>query len=142
MEPCGGCQYEEYPYKTQLPVLIDGVRPVWEFKSDKDIWNVIDLIIEEVSEFNAEKGKEFDIEQSVQAQLPFFCCKNRIFDKEIQEDIKRYMYSKNFGISPYEGDYGKQPYLWVEKVFIIKKAFAQLEKNKIDKAKTNGTRNN
>ena len=25
---CGGCQYHEYPYKAQLPILIDGKRPV------------------------------------------------------------------------------------------------------------------
>ena len=140
MEPCGGCQYEEYPYKAQLPVLIDGVRPIWEFKSNKDIWNVIDLIIEEVRGFNVEKGKEFDIEQSVQAQLPFFCCKNRVFDKKVQKDIQRYMYCEKFGISPYEGDYGKQPCLWVDKVFVIKKAFAKLESNQINKAKKDGTR--
>ena len=72
MEPCGGCQYEEYPYKTQIPVLVDGVRPVWEFKSDDDIWKVVNLIVQETREFNTEKGKKFDIEQSVQAQLPFF----------------------------------------------------------------------
>ena len=142
MEPCGGCQYVEYPYKTQIPVLVDGVRPVWEFKSDDDIWKVVNLIVQETREFNTEKGKKFDIEQSVQAQLPFFCCKNRMFDKEIQKDIQRYMYCEQFGISPYEGDYGKQPCLWVEKVFIIKKSFARLESNKINKAKRNGTRNN
>tara|TARA_Y100000593_G_scaffold15250_1_gene29595 strand:+ start:335 stop:760 length:426 start_codon:yes stop_codon:yes gene_type:complete len=141
MEPCGGCRYEEYPYKAQLPIFKDGKRPLWEFKSDKDIWKAVDLLIEELHE-NNKKGKEFDIEQSVQAQLPFFCCINRIFDKNIQKDIQRYMYCEKFGISPYEGDYGKQPCLWVEKSFIIKKAFARLESNQINKAKENGTRNN
>tara|TARA_R100001594_G_scaffold7268_3_gene19822 strand:+ start:3181 stop:3339 length:159 start_codon:yes stop_codon:yes gene_type:complete len=52
------------------------------------------------------------------------------------------MYCEKFGISPYSGDYGKQPCLWVDKVFVIKKAFAKLESNQINKAKKDGTRKN
>ena len=141
MKPCGGCRYEEYPYKAEIPVTVDNKRPVWEFKSDKDIWKVIDLIIQEIREFNVKKGKEFDIEQSVQAQLPFFCCNNRLFDRDIQKDIGRYIYCKDFGISPYKGSYGEQPYLWIEKVFIIKRTFAKIESKQIEKVKGNGTRN-
>ena len=113
-----------------------------EFKSDKDIWKVVDLIIQETKEFNETRGKEFDIEESVQAQLPFFCCKNKVFDRKMQKDIQRYIYCEKFGISPYSGDYGKQPCLWVDKVFAIKKAFAKLESNQINKAKKDGTRKN
>ena len=122
--------------------MIDGKRPVWEFTSDKDIWKVVDLIIQETKEFNEKQGKEFDIENSVQAQLPFFCCKNRVFDKKVQKDIQRYMYCEKFGIPPYKGDFGDQPCLWVEKTFIIKKAFAKLENNQIQKVKRDGTRKN
>jgi len=50
------------------------------------------------------------------------------------------MYCKNFGISPYSGSYGEQPCLWVDKVFVLKKAFAKLESNQIEKAKKDGTR--
>ena len=53
-EGCGGCSYESYPYKAQLPVIIDGKRPIREFKSDDDVWEVVDLIIEETKEFNLE----------------------------------------------------------------------------------------
>jgi len=60
----------------------------------------------------------------------------------MQKDIQRYMYCEKFGVSPYSGDFGKQPCLWVDKVFIIKKAFANLEKNQIKKAKTDGSRKN
>ena len=70
-EACQGCMYEEYPYKAQIPVLIKGNRPTWEFKSNEDIWKVIDLIIQETNEHNA-KGNQFDIASTVQAQLPFF----------------------------------------------------------------------
>ena len=104
------------------------------------MWKVVKLIIQEVKEFNEEQGKQFDIEESVQAQLPFFCCKNRVFDRKMQKDIQRYMYCEKFGISPYFGDFGKQPCLWVDKTFVIKKAFAKLESNKINKAKKDGTR--
>ena len=139
-EPCGGCQYETYPYTAQVPVSIDGKYPTWEFRSDKDVWKVVDLLIEEVRETNESKGTEFDITQSINAQLPFFACRHILFDKQIQKDIQRYRYCEKFGISPYEGDFGKQPCLWVDKANVIRNAFAKLEKNQIDKAKNNGTR--
>tara|TARA_B100000902_G_C27254639_1_gene887151 strand:+ start:373 stop:744 length:372 start_codon:yes stop_codon:yes gene_type:complete len=123
-----------------VPVLIDGKRETRTFNSDKDVWEVVDLIIEETKEFNAKEGKQFDIEASVQAQLPFFCCKNRFYKKEFQKDIQRYLYCEKFGISPYKGDYGKQPCLWVDKVFVLKKAFAKLESKHIEKAKVDGNR--
>ena len=119
--------------------MIDGKRPIWTFNSDEDVWKVVDLLIQETKELNEKQGKQFDIESSVQAQLPFFSCKNAVFSKEMQKDIQRYMYCEKFGISPYSGDYGKQPCLWVDKVFVINKAFAKLESNQINKAKKEGT---
>ena len=121
-------------------MLIDGKRPTWTFNSDKDVWKVIDLLIQETKEFNEKQGKEFDIESSVQAQLPFFSCKNAVFSKEMQKDIQRYIYCEKFGISPYKGDFGDQPCLWVDKTFVIKKAFARLESNQIEKARKDGKR--
>lgn len=118
--------------------MINGKRPTWTFNSDKDVWKVIDLIIEETKELNALKGKEFDIESSVQAQLPFFSCRSMVFNKKMQKDIQRYMYCEKFGTSPYKGNFGDQPCLWVDKVFIIKKSFAKLESKEIEKAKKNG----
>ena len=73
---CGGCQYESYPYEERLPVLIDGKYETWEFKSDEDVWEVIDLIVEETIEFNFENNKNFDIGESVYSQLSFFGCRN------------------------------------------------------------------
>ena len=125
-----------------MPIIIDGKRPIWTFNSDEDIWKVIDLLIQEAKDVNDKQGKQFDIESSGQAQLPFFSCKNAVFSKEMQKDIQRYMYCEKFGISPYKGDFGDQPCLWVEKTFIIKKAFAKLEGNQIEKAKRDGTRKN
>ena len=140
-EACQGCRYEEYPYKAQIPVIIDGNRPIWEFKSDEDVWKVIDLIVEEVNEHNS-KGNEFDIVSSIQAQLPFFTCMNRIHDKDSQKEIQRYLYCEKFNVPAYEGDYGQQPCLWVDKAFVIRNAFAKLEKKQINKAKQDGTKIN
>ena len=36
---CGGCSYESYPYKAQVPVKVDGKYETWEFKSDDDVFN-------------------------------------------------------------------------------------------------------
>tara|TARA_Y100000356_G_scaffold66494_1_gene54626 strand:+ start:379 stop:846 length:468 start_codon:yes stop_codon:yes gene_type:complete len=137
-EPCGGCQYESYPYKARLPIRVDGKYPTKEFTCDKDVWDVIELLIEEVNDVNQEKGKEFDVLSSINSQLPFFGCRNIFFDRIIQKDIQRYLYCEKFGTSPYEGDYGQQPCLWVDKANIIRNTFAKLEKTNIDKAKKNG----
>ena len=134
-EGCGGCQYESYPYKARLPVLIDGNYETWEFKSDEDVLEVIDLIIEETKQFNIEFNKDCDISDSVYTQLPFFGCRNILFSKDIQIDIQRYIYCKELNVPPYEGGYGSQPFLWVERFFIIKSALAKYEKGIIDAAK-------
>ena len=60
--------------------MIDGKRETWEFKSDDDVFKVIDLIIEETKEFNETGGKSFDICESVISQMPFFACRNILFD--------------------------------------------------------------
>ena len=141
-EGCGGCQYENYPYKTQLPVRVDGKYPTWEFKSDKDVWKVIDLIIKETEEFNLKEGKSFDISEAVYSQLPFFACRNILFDKDIQKDLERYIYCEKFNVPPYKGDYGDQPCLWVQKSSLIRKYLAKLESKQISKARQNGSRKN
>ena len=141
-EACQGCQYEEYPYEAQIPVLVNGSRPVWKFESDEDVWKVIDLIIEEINESNS-KGNEFDIVPSIQAQLPFFTCSNAVHSKKDQKDIQRYLYCEKFNIPAYKGSYGEQPCLWVDKAFVIRNAFAKLEKKQINKVKQDGkTRTN
>ena len=73
--------------------------------------------------------------QSIYAQLLFFCCKNIIFDKEIQKDIQRYVYCIDNNVPHYEGAYDNQPALWVDRYFTIKKALANKEKASIEKTK-------
>ena len=138
--PCGGCQFHTFPYKAAPPLLIDGKRIDKIFNNIDDVWDVIDLLLNEIKENNMIKGNEFDIAESINAQLPFFTCNNYLHDEEIQRDIKRYIYCKDLGVSAYKGSYGEQPALWVDKYFIIKKAFASLEKKQISSAKNERTK--
>ncbi|MBT7338340.1 MAG: hypothetical protein HN802_01405 [Candidatus Jacksonbacteria bacterium] len=57
-----------------------------------------------------------------------------MLDQDAQKDISRYIYSKDFGISPYEGSYGQQPQRWIEKTFLLKNLMQRQE----NKAKQNG----
>ena len=111
--------YHTYPYKAQIPVLIDGKYTTRMFTSNNDVNDVIELLIDEVKQNNKEGGN-FNIAESVVKQLPFFACSNVLINSESQKDISRYIYSQQFGISPHKGTYGEQPHKWVEKSFIIK----------------------
>ena len=133
--PCGGCQFHTFPYKIAPPILIDGKRTIKTFKNIDDVWDIVDLLIEEIKELNMTRGNEFDIVESINAQLPFFTCINYFIDKDIQKDIKRYVYCKDLGVSPYKGSFNEHPAIWVDKYFLIKRAFAKLEKKQIDASK-------
>ena len=114
------------------------MRETRTFTSKDDVLEIVDLLIEEAEDLNS-KGQSFDIARSISSQIPFFACNNALITKECQEDIRRYVYCKDFGVSPYKGDYSKHPAKWVEKSFIIKNAFAKMENAQIEKAK-HGTR--
>ncbi len=116
---CKGCRFHTYPYEAQIPVLIDGKYKVSQFVSDDEVWDVISLITEETRIENT-KGNNFNEAESVMAQLPFFACKNIMLNKDSQKDIARFIYSKDFHISPYAGSYGEQPSKWIEKSFLLK----------------------
>lgn len=94
---------------------------------------MVELLIEETKQANLE-GKSFNIAESVMAQLPFFACTNFILNKEAQKDISRFVYSRDFGISPYPGNYGEQPQKWIEKSFIMKNLIER-QKAKVYNAK-------
>ena len=82
---------------------------------------------------NDEQGKDFDISSSVSQQLTFFSCRNAFIKREHQKTISKYIYCIDFQISPYPGDYGKQPYKWIQKAQIIKTALAKLEAREMKK---------
>ena len=110
--------YHEYPYEAQIPILIEGKYETRTFTSDEDVWDVIRLLIDETQE-HIEEGSNLHIAESVMAQLPFFACSNVVLNKNAQKDISRFMYARQFKISPYKGSYGEQPKKWVEKSFIL-----------------------
>ena len=131
---CEGCDFHDFPYKAQIPVLIDGKRERRIFRCEEDVQDVIKLLIEETREFNS-KGKSFDVGLSVSKQLPFFSCMNILYNKDAQKYIEKYVYCKDFNIAPYDGDFGDQPKKWVDRAFIIKKALAKREESMINKQK-------
>ena len=110
--------YHEYPYKARIPILIEGKYETRTFTSNDEVWNVIRLLIDETEE-NIKEGSNLHIAESVMAQLPFFACSNIIMDVEAQKDISRFMYAKQFNISPYKGSYGEQPKKWINKTFLL-----------------------
>ena len=110
--------YHEYPYKAQIPILIEGKYETRTFTSNDEVWDVIRLLIDETKQ-HIKEGSNLHIAESVMAQLPFFACSNMLLDKNAQKDISRFMYSRQFRISPYRGDYGKQPKKWIYKSFLL-----------------------
>jgi len=93
------------------------------------------MLIEEVKSFNKESGKNFDIAKSIKKQLPSFACINCLYDNKVQRAIQRYMYCKEFNVSPYKGSYGEQPASWVDTCNIIKNVLAKTERDNIENAK-------
>ena len=115
-----------------MPVLIDGKREIRTFTCEEDVHDIIKLLIKETEDFNNE-GKSFDVGLSVSKQLPFFSCMNILYNQEAQENVSKYIYCKEFGISPYPGSFGEQPKKWVDRAFLIKKALAKREESMINK---------
>lgn len=72
-------------------------------------------------------GKSFDIASSISSQISFFSCKNIFLSSQVQKDISKYTYCKDFSIPAYNGTYGEQPSKWVQKSFIIKNALIKRE---------------
>ena len=110
--------YHEYPYEAQIPILIEGKYKTRTFTSSDEVWDVIRLLIDETKQ-HIKEGSNLHIAESVMAQLPFFACSNMIMDVEAQKDIARFMYARQFKISPHKGSYGEQPKKWVEKSFLL-----------------------
>ena len=110
--------YHEYPYKAKIPILIEGKYETRTFTSNNEVWDIIRLLVDEAKQ-HIKEGSNLHIAESVMAQLPFFVCRNMILDENAQKDILRFMYARQFKISPYKGSYGEQPKKWVEKSFIL-----------------------
>ena len=120
-----------------MPIIVDGKRKKLTFNCEKDVWDAIDLIIEETNRVNREEGGNIDIATSVVSQIAFFACPNILIDETIHRDLKRYIYCEKFGVAPYPGSYGEQPFEWIERAFLIKSALAKKQKRDIDVARKN-----
>ena len=134
-DSCGGCPYCEFPYEAQLPVKSENGYETRNFKTQDDVWAVIDLIAQETKFFNEEKGKEFDVVKSIITQIPFFACFNHIRDEKYLKLLNKYLYCTETGTPAHSGDYGDQPARWVQYFFIIKNAMAKKMNNVKQKAK-------
>ena len=128
---CEDCRFHTFPYKATPPISGYGEQV---FETESDIKDVIGLLINEVKDWN-NKGKKFDIASSISKQIPFFCCVNMVVKKEYQRIISKFIYCNETKIPAYSGSYGKQPNIWIEQYFVLKNAFAYLEKNLIEKNK-------
>ena len=134
-DSCGGCPYCEFPYEAQIPVNTGNGYETREFKSQDDVWAVIDLIAQETKNFNEEKGKEFDVGKSIKSQIPFFTCFNHIRDEKYLKLLNKYLYCTETGTPAHNGCYGEQPARWVQYFFIIKNAMAKKQSQIKEKAK-------
>ena len=110
--------YHEYPYKAKIPILIEGKYETRTFTSNNEVWDIIRLLVDEAKQ-HIKEGSNLHIAESVMAQLPFFACSNVVLNKNAQKDISRFMYARQFKISPYKGSYGEQPKKWVDKSFMF-----------------------
>ncbi len=134
-DSCGGCQYCEFPYEATIPVNTGNGYETREFKSQDDVWAVIDLIAQETKNFNEEQGKDFDLAKSIRSQIPFFTCFNHIRDEKYLKLLNKYLYCTETGIPAHNGCYGEQPARWVQYFFIIKNAMAKKQNMIQEKAK-------
>ena len=79
--------------------------------------------------------------KDINLQLPFFCCPNFILDLDCQKDISKFIYCKEVGIPPHDGEYGTQPSLWVQKFWAIKECIGIREQIQTEKIRNrNGSR--
>lgn len=64
--------------------------------------------------------ERFKINRFIYSEL--VCDTRLLIDPLAQSDLRRYFYSKEWGVSPFPGCYDEQPAAWVDKVAIIQKA--------------------
>ena len=139
LNTCGGCKFCKFPYRAEVPVLVNGKRETRTFRNAEDVWNVVDLIVEETTEMNKKNNKNFDIVESIVSQIPFFSCSTHFFNWDVNNDIEKYVYCEKFNVPPHKGDFNDQPAKWVRRSFAIKTAIAKKEKKEMDVARKKHT---
>ena len=90
-DSCGGCRYCEFPYDAEVPVKTKTGFKKRTFNNSDDVWEVVDLLIEETKSVNKQEGGNFDIASNVAFQLPFFACINHIRDESCLKLLNKYV---------------------------------------------------
>ena len=114
--------------------MVKGKYPIRAFANKKDIMEVLDILIEDIKYNNEQTGKTFNISSSVFAYIPHFACLNNFLDQKMQNDINRFVFSKEYKIPPYEGSYGSYPRKWIEKCNKISESLEIIKQRAQDKA--------
>jgi hypothetical protein len=99
-----------------------GVYPMKEFNSFDDVKATLPLLMQEAINYGCP-----DIHHAVYNQLGTFCCPSLFIEQKYQNDIKEYLFCKDFNIPPKSGSYSEQPHKTVQKFNIIKVAISKLE---------------
>ena len=131
------CRTHEFPYEVKN-ILVNDNREKVKFSNIDDVWAYIDLLRIESQE-HQKKGGSFSDLCNIWEQLPFFVCVNQLICEKAQDDIARYIYSKDTNTPPYAGSYGDTPHIWVLKYFIIKQAM-MLRDEKLKEKARNGNK--
>ena len=77
--------YHTYPYKAQIPVLIDGSYQKRTFTSNDDVWAVIDLIIAVVGFTGGTADSSVD--GTVYTVVAFVVLKSATFNKNVSAKV-------------------------------------------------------
>ena len=117
-----------------MPVLVNGKYPVRVFTNKEDIMEALDILIKDIKYTNEQTGKTFNVSSSAFAYIPQFTCPNHFLDQKMQNDINRFVFSKEYKIPPYEGSYGSYPRKWIEKCNKISESLEIIKQRAQDKA--------
>ncbi len=105
----GKCDYAQHPYTATIPTES---RQSVTFNSAEDYRNVFLELI-------AESPEKYTVGEQLYRNYRQFACTNHMYDKEIEEMIRRYTYCKETGVPPFSGSYDDQPAWWLEVYAII-----------------------
>lgn len=132
---CEGCNYHNFPYKARFPIQTSEGYPIKEFNSLDDVKSTIPILVEEAIKYGCP-----DVNHAVYNQLGTFSCPTLFLENKYQNDIRQYLFCKDFHIPPSTGSYSDQPYKTIQKFNIIKVAISKLEEmqqKKLQQQRTN-----
>lgn len=120
---CEGCPRHEFPYKAQNPFSGEKI----EIRGKDDI----ETLLLEGMEVNI--PRQYSLGQNLYFNLRTCICPLQLYDDWSQEQIKAFMYCKEFHISAFPGSYAEQPAWWLDASTIIRNEIAAIEKFESEK---------